>query len=117
MSAPRKSPLKYSAGAVIRKEAALRNLSPEFSVAFFSDMLERVISSAMVNGSCWVPGIGTFKRAEYKARRRHNPSTGRIDMIPAGEKIIFQANKPRRTAKLNTQGQLEQHAENRTRRS
>lgn len=104
MSAPRKPPLRNSAGPVIRKEAALRNLSPEFSVAFFSDMLERVITSAMVNGACLVPGIGTFKRTEYKARRRHNPRTGRVDMIPGGEKIVFQANKPRRPAAVKNSG-------------
>jgi|GEM_PF-4120480 len=116
MSTPRKPPMRNSSGPVIRKEAALRNLSPEFSVAFFGDMLERVISSAMVNGACWVPGIGTFKRAEYKARRRHNPGTGRVERIPGGEKIVFQANKPRRPPTTKKPG-LGEPAKKRTRRT
>jgi nucleoid DNA-binding protein len=116
MRAPRKTPLRNSAGAVIRIEAALRNLSPEFSVAFFGDMLESVISSAMVNGSCIVPGIGTFKRTEYKARRRHNPRTGSLDLIPGGEKVVFQANKPPRSSSKQ-QGQLVQPAKKRAHQS
>ena len=96
MSGARRTPLRYSANAVIRKEAELMNLSPEFSVAFFTDMMNRVLSSAMVNGTCWVPGIGSFKRTEYKARNRHNPRTGKIELIPGGEKITFHPSKPRR---------------------
>lgn len=95
MTAPRKRRLRYSAKAVVRKEAELQNISPDFGVVFFFNLLNRVISSAMVNGECWVQGIGTFKRTEYAARRRHNPRTGTVDLIPAGEKITFHPIKPR----------------------
>ena len=97
MTTPRKRRLRYSAKAVVRKEAELQNLSPDFSVVFFFNQLDRVISSAMVNGECWVQGIGTFKRTEFAARRRHNPRTGTVDLIPAGEKITFHPIKPRTT--------------------
>ncbi|CAN7776257.1 HU family DNA-binding protein [Variovorax sp. LjRoot290] len=93
---PRKRRLRYSANAVVRKEAELLNISPEFSVAFFFNLMNRVVSSAMVNGECWVQGIGTFKRTEYAARRRHNPRTGSIDLIPGGEKVTFHPIKPRK---------------------
>jgi nucleoid DNA-binding protein len=92
---PRKRRSRYSAIAVVRKEAELLNISPEFSVSFFYNLMNRVVSSAMVNGECWVQGIGTFKRTEYAARRRHNPRTGEVDLIPGGEKITFHPIKPR----------------------
>jgi nucleoid DNA-binding protein len=95
--APRKRRTRYSANAVVRKEAELLNISPEFGVAFFFNLMNRVVSSAMVNGECWIQGIGTFKRTEYAARRRHNPRTGQIDLIPGGEKITFHPIKPRKT--------------------
>jgi nucleoid DNA-binding protein len=95
MTTPRKRRLRYSAKAVVRKEAELQNISPDFGVVFFFNLLNRVISSAMVNGECWVQGIGTFKRTEFAARRRHNPRTGKVDLIPAGEKITFHPIKPR----------------------
>lgn len=93
---PRKRRSRYSANAVVRKEAELLNISPEFSVSFFFNLMNRIVSSAMVNGEYWVQGIGTFKRTEYAARRRHNPRTGEIDLIPAGEKITFHPTKPRK---------------------
>ena len=96
MSAPRRASLRYSANAVIRKEAEAMNLSPEFSVAFFTGMMNSVLNCAMVNGTCWVPGIGSFKRTEFKARNRHNPRTGKIELCPAGETITFTPAKPRR---------------------
>jgi len=96
MTEPRKRRSRYSANAVVRREAELYNISPEFGVKFFFELMNRVVSSAMVNGECWVQGIGTFKRTEYAARRRHNPRTGQIDLIPAGEKITFHPIKPRK---------------------
>ena len=95
-AAPRKRRTRYSANAVVRREAALLNISPEFGVSFFFNLMNRVVSSAMVNGECWIQGIGTFKRTEYAARRRHNPRTGQIDLIPGGEKITFHPTKPRK---------------------
>lgn len=96
MSAPRRASLRYSANAVIRKEAELWNLSPEFSVNFFTEMMDRVLSSAMDNGQCWLPGIGTFKRTEFKPRNRRNPRTGEVVAVPGGEKIVFIPAKPRK---------------------
>lgn len=96
MSSPRRASLRYSANAVVRKEAELRNLSPEFSVAFFNEMMDRVLSSAMDNGQCWLPGIGTFKRTDFKARKRRNPRTGEVVEVPAGEKLVFVPAKPRK---------------------
>ncbi|KWT65051.1 MULTISPECIES: HU family DNA-binding protein [unclassified Variovorax] len=96
-SKPNKRRTRYSANAVVRKEAELLNISPEFGVSFFFNLMNRVVSSAMVNGECWIQGIGTFKRTEYAARRRHNPRTGQIDLIPGGEKITFHPIKPRKT--------------------
>lgn len=93
---PKKRRTRYSANAVVRKEAELLNISPEFGVSFFFNLMNRVVSSAMVNGECWIQGIGTFKRTEYAARRRHNPRTGQIDLIPGGEKITFHPIKPRK---------------------
>lgn len=51
---PRKRRTRYSANAVVRKEAELMNVSPEFGVAFFFNLMNRVVSSAMVNGECWI---------------------------------------------------------------
>ena len=93
---PSKRRTRYSANAVVRKEAELMNISPDFGVALFFKLMNRVVSSAMVNGECWIQGIGTFKRTEYAARRRHNPRTGQIDLIPGGEKITFHPIKPRK---------------------
>ena len=93
---PNKRRTRYSANAVVRKEAELLNISPEFGVSFFFNLMNRVVSSAMVNGECWIQGIGTFKRTEYAARRRHNPRTGQVDLIPGGEKITFHPIKPRK---------------------
>lgn len=93
---PKKRRTRYSANAVVRKEAELLNISPDFGVALFFNLMNRVVSSAMVNGECWIQGIGTFKRTEYVARRRHNPRTGQVDLIPGGEKITFHPIKPRK---------------------
>ena len=102
--APRKRRTRYSANAVVRREAELLNISPEFGVSFFFNLMNRVVSSAMVNGECWIQGIGTFKRTEYAARRRHNPRTGQIDLIPGGEKITFHPIKPRKPTSAKDQG-------------
>lgn len=101
---PNKRRTRYSANAVVRKEAELLNISPDFGVALFFNLMNRVVSSAMVNGECWIQGIGTFRRTEYVARRRHNPRTGQVDLIPGGEKITFHPVKPRKPAGAEDQG-------------
>ncbi|TAL65713.1 MAG: hypothetical protein EPN79_11065 [Burkholderiaceae bacterium] len=90
---------RHSAYAIVREVAAKRSISPEFASEFFKTCITAIMDCAMTEGTCWIPGVGSFKRVHFSERVRFNPHTKTTQTVPAGVKISFILSKPRKEKK------------------
>ncbi len=64
-------------------------------------LVELVVAHVKAGDPVKIPGLGTFKKRETKARTGRNPQTGQEIQIPARKKAAFTVAKSFKEAVLN----------------
>lgn len=85
---------------LLEKLAGRADLTKQQAAAALDSLVEIVVESVKSGEPVKIPGLGTFKKRETKARIGRNPQTGEEIQIPARTKAAFTVAKSFKEAVL-----------------
>ena len=88
---------------LLEKLAERSDLTKQQAAAALDSLVELVVEHVKQGEPVKIPGLGTFKKRETKARTGRNPQTGAPIQIPARKKAAFTVAKSFKEAGLGKQ--------------
>jgi len=85
---------------LVEKLADATDLSKAQSAQVLDELSQIIVSAVKAGDPVKLPGLGTFKKRETKARQGRNPQTGEPIQIPARTKAAFSVAKAFKEAVL-----------------
>ena len=85
---------------LVEKLAEATDLSKAQSGQVLEELSQIIVSAVKAGDPVKLPGLGTFKKRETKARQGRNPQTGEPIHIPARTKAAFSVAKAFKEAVL-----------------
>jgi nucleoid DNA-binding protein len=85
---------------LLEKLAERSDLTKQQAAAALGSLVELVVEHVKQGEPVKIPGLGTFKKRETKARTGRNPQTGAPIQIPARKKAAFTVAKSFKEAVL-----------------
>jgi len=85
---------------LVLKLAEASELSKKQADAVLQALVETTVSSVRKGDPVKIPGLGTFRKVQTKARMGRNPQTGEAIKIPARKKVRFSVAKTFKEAVL-----------------
>ncbi len=78
---------------LVQKLAEASEISKKQADAVLQALVETTVSSVRKGDPVKIPGLGTFRKKQMKARMGRNPQTGEPIKIPARKKVGFSVAK------------------------
>ena len=78
---------------LVQKLADGAEISKKQAAAVLEELVTTTISSVKKGDPVKIPGLGTFRKVQTKARMGRNPQTGEAIKIPARKKVRFSVAK------------------------
>ena len=78
---------------LVQKLAEAAELSKKQADAVLQKLVDVTVSSVRKGDPVKIPGLGTFRKVQTKARMGRNPQTGEQIKIPARKKVRFSVAK------------------------
>jgi len=78
---------------LVLKLAEASELSKKQADAVLQALVDTTVSSVKKGDPVKIPGLGTFRKVQTKARMGRNPQTGEAIKIPARKKVRFSVAK------------------------
>jgi len=78
---------------LVLKLAEASELSKKQADAVLQALVETTVSAVRKGDPVKIPGLGTFRKVQTKARMGRNPQTGEAIKIPARKKVRFSVAK------------------------
>jgi DNA-binding protein HU-beta len=78
---------------LVQKLAEASELSKKQADTVLQGLVEITVSSVRKGDPVKIPGLGTFRKVQTKARMGRNPQTGEAIKIPARKKVRFSVAK------------------------
>jgi nucleoid DNA-binding protein len=78
---------------LVQKLAEATELSKKQSDAVLQKLVDLTVGSVRKGDPVKIPGLGTFRKVQTKARMGRNPQTGEQIKIPARKKVRFSVAK------------------------
>jgi len=78
---------------LVQKLAEATELSKKQADAVLQKLVDVTVSSVRKGDPVKIPGLGTFRKVQTKARMGRNPQTGEQIKIPARKKVRFSVAK------------------------
>jgi DNA-binding protein HU-beta len=78
---------------LVQKLAETSELSKKQADAVLQTLVEVTVNSVKKGEPVKIPGLGTFRKVQTKARMGRNPQTGEPIKIPARKKVRFSVAK------------------------
>ncbi|HUI27510.1 MAG TPA: HU family DNA-binding protein [Candidatus Kryptonia bacterium] len=85
---------------LVQKLAESADLAKKQADAVLEGLVKTIVGSLKKGDPVKIPGLGTFKKVQTKARMGRNPQTGEAIKIPARKKVRFTVAKPLKEAVL-----------------
>jgi len=85
---------------LVEKLAEAADLNKQQANQVLESLVDIVVASVKAGDPVKIPGLGTFKKRETKARTGRNPQTGEEIQIPARTKAAFTVAKSFKEAVL-----------------
>ncbi|HVN86906.1 MAG TPA: HU family DNA-binding protein [Candidatus Binatia bacterium] len=85
---------------LVQKLAESADLAKKQADAVLDGLVATIVASLKKGDPVKIPGLGTFKKVQTKARMGRNPQTGEAIKIPARKKVRFTVAKPLKEAVL-----------------
>ena len=85
---------------LVQKLAEAGDIPKKQAVAVLEGLTSTIVGSLKKGEPLKLPGLGTFKKVQTKARMGRNPQTGEAIKIPARKKVRFTVAKPLKEAVL-----------------
>jgi len=85
---------------LVQKLAESADLAKKQADAVLEGLVATIVASLKKGDPVKIPGLGTFKKVQTKARMGRNPQTGEAIKIPARKKVRFTVAKPLKVAVL-----------------
>ncbi|NQY90933.1 MAG: HU family DNA-binding protein [Deltaproteobacteria bacterium] len=85
---------------LVEKLADATELSKTQSAQVLDELSQIIVAAVKAGDPVKLPGLGTFKKRETKARQGRNPQTGEPIQIPARTKAAFSVAKAFKEAVL-----------------
>jgi DNA-binding protein HU-alpha len=85
---------------LVEKLAEAADLNKQQANQVLESLVDIVVTSVKAGDPVKIPGLGTFKKRETKARTGRNPQTGEEIQIPARTKAAFTVAKSFKEAVL-----------------
>jgi len=85
---------------LVEKLADATDLSKAQSAQVLDELSQIIVAAVKAGDPVKLPGLGTFKKRETKARQGRNPQTGEPIQIPARTKAAFSVAKAFKEAVL-----------------
>ena len=85
---------------LVQKLAEASELSKKQADVAAQELVEITVSSVRKGDPVKIPGLGTFRKVQTKARMGRNPQTGEAIKIPARKKVRFSVAKTFKEAVL-----------------
>jgi DNA-binding protein HU-beta len=85
---------------LVQKLAEASELSKKQADVALQELVEITVSSVRKGDPVKIPGLGTFRKVQTKARMGRNPQTGEAIKIPARKKVRFSVAKTFKEAVL-----------------
>ena len=87
---------------LVERLADAADLNKQQAAHVLEVLVEIVVASVKGGDPVKIPGLGTFKKRETKARQGRNPQTGETIQIPARTKAAFSVAKSFKEAVLGS---------------
>jgi DNA-binding protein HU-beta len=78
---------------LVQKLAEVSELSKKQADGILQALVELTVGSVKKGDPVKIPGLGTFRKVQTKARMGRNPQTGEAIKIPARKKVRFSVAK------------------------
>jgi DNA-binding protein HU-beta len=78
---------------LVQKLAEVSEISKKQADAVLQALVETTVASVRKGDPVKIPGLGTFRKKQMKARMGRNPQTGEPIKIPARKKVGFSVAK------------------------
>jgi len=78
---------------LVQKLAEASEVSKKQADALLQALVDTTVSSVRKGDPVKIPGLGTFRKVQTKARMGRNPQTGEPIKIPARKKVRFSVAK------------------------
>ncbi|MFN8624844.1 MAG: HU family DNA-binding protein [Candidatus Binatia bacterium] len=78
---------------LVQKLADVADVSKKQADAVLQTLVDVTVSSVKKGDPVKIPGLGTFRKVQTKARMGRNPQTGEQIKIPARKKVRFSVAK------------------------
>jgi DNA-binding protein HU-beta len=78
---------------LVQKLAEASELSKKQADTTLQALVELTVASVRKGDTVKIPGLGTFRKVQTKARMGRNPQTGEAIKIPARKKVRFSVAK------------------------
>jgi nucleoid DNA-binding protein len=85
---------------LVQKLAEAADLAKKQADSVLDGLVKIIVGSLKKGDPVKIPGLGTFKKVQTKARMGRNPQTGEAIKIPARKKVRFSVAKPLKEAVL-----------------
>jgi DNA-binding protein HU-beta len=85
---------------LVQKLAEVSELSKKQADTVLQRLVEITVGSVRKGDPVKIPGLGTFRKVQTKARMGRNPQTGEAIKIPARKKVRFSVAKTFKEAVL-----------------
>jgi len=85
---------------LVLKLAEASELSKKQADAVLQSLVDTTVNSVRKGDPVKIPGLGTFRKVQTKARMGRNPQTGEAIKIPARKKVRFSVAKTFKEAVL-----------------
>jgi len=85
---------------LVQKLAEASEISKKQADAVLQTLVDVTVSSVRKGDPVKIPGLGTFRKVQTKARMGRNPQTGEAIKIPARKKVRFSVAKTFKEAVL-----------------
>ncbi|MBI1816425.1 MAG: HU family DNA-binding protein [Deltaproteobacteria bacterium] len=85
---------------LVQKIAESADLAKKQADSVLDGLVKIIVGSLKKGDPVKIPGLGTFKKVQTKARMGRNPQTGEAIKIPARKKVRFSVAKPLKEAVL-----------------
>jgi len=78
---------------LVQKLSEVSGLSKKQADAVLQQLVDLTVNSVRKGDPIKIPGLGTFRKVQTKARMGRNPQTGEAIKIPARKKVRFSVAK------------------------
>ena len=85
---------------LVQKLADSGDIAKKQADAVLDGLVKTIVGALKKGDPVKIPGLGTFRKVQTKARMGRNPQTGEAIKIPARKKVRFTVAKPLKEAVL-----------------